>query len=220
MKTATALIFSLILAAPVFAGDAITVFGGGFSRDHVADGPGVVVGNTFYPPGPKAEWNGEIGIAASHAWNQRWSTEASVAFRQSHQLVSRFVDIPGGPTNVPGGTFAPVTENARTRTYPVDLSMRYHLANGTRWKPYLSAGARYVNGSHVLVNYIQPDQSGFSPVLVKRAADRRSAEVGGGLTMMLTHGFGVRGDYKRLLRSDDSEFDPINRATFGLEWNF
>ena len=220
MKTATALIFSLILATPLLANDAITIFGGGFSRDQVADGVGVGIGNTYYPPGSKKEWNGEIGIAASHAWNPRWSTEASVAFKQSHILTTRFVNIPDGNPGVPGVAFVPVTANARTRTYPVDLSMRYHLANGTRWEPYLSAGARYVNGSNVLVNYIQPDQSGFSPVLVKRAADRLSAEVGGGLTLMLTRGFGVRGDYKRLLRNDSSEFDPVNRATVGLEWKY
>jgi hypothetical protein len=78
-----------------------------------------------------------------------------------------------------------------------------------------------VNGSNVLVNDLTtPDANGLIQVRTKSAADRLSAEAGGGLTMMLTRGFGVRADYKRLLRGDSSEFDPLNRATFGLEWNF
>lgn len=47
-----------------------------------------------------------------------------------------------------------------------------------------------------------------------------SAELGAGMTVMLTRGFGVRGDVKRLLRSDESPFDPRERTPFGMEWKF
>ena len=114
----------------------------------------------------------------------------------------------------------PVTSNARVRTVPVDLSMRFHLVNDSRWQPYLSAGGRYVNSPDVTVAYIgAPDPNGSIPVRVRRLDRRMSAETGAGLTVMLTRRFGLRGDVKRLLRGDDSPFDPLKRATFGLQWN-
>jgi outer membrane protein W len=206
MKTATTLIISLILTTPLLANDAITIFGGGFSRDQVAAGPGTVIGGTYYPPGGKTEWNGEIGIAASHALNQRWSAEASIAYRQSHMLTTQF-----------DGGFAPATTNARVKTLPIDLSMRFHLLDSSRWQPYVSAGARFVKGPNVRQGTSAPPGTIYQPAPV---GDRQSAEVGAGMTVMLTRGFGVRGDVKHLLRNDDSEFDPVNRATFGLEWKY
>ena len=221
MKTAGTLIISFLLAAPVFADGAITVFGGGFSRDRIASYESLTPGPTYTPSTKtQTQWNGEIGVAASHALNQWWSAEASIAYRQSHSYVSVFVPVGAGGVAGPGGTSAPVTLNREARTFPIDASMRFHFANGSRWKPYVSAGARFVNASNVLVNYFTPDASGYSPVQTKRADNRLSAEVGAGLTVMLTRRFGLRGDVKRLLRSDDSPFDPLTRTTYGMEWKF
>ncbi|HEX3580700.1 MAG TPA: outer membrane beta-barrel protein [Thermoanaerobaculia bacterium] len=211
MKTATTLIISLILAAPVLADDTITLFGGGFSRERIT----TVASSTpppIYTPTGKTEtqWNGEIGLAASHSWNKWWSTEASIAYRQSHAYVSEFIATEYG--NVPA------TVNREVRTFPIDASMLLHVVNESRWKPYVSAGARYVNASNVAVNDFTPDANGSFLVRTKRADDRLSAEVGAGMTVMLTRTLGIRGDVKHLLRTDHSPFDPNERTSFGLEW--
>ena len=213
MKTATALMFSLILATPVLAGGALTVFGGGFSRDWVTT-TGPASSDGTYRPINRQEWNGEVGLALSHTWSPRWSTEGSLAIEQNHMYAMEGISAGNNTSGL-----LPV--NAKVRTIPVDLAMRFRLANDKRWKPYVSAGAHYVKAPDVRVGYTgAPDSNGFYSILTRRPDNRLSAEAGAGLTVMLTSRFGVRADVNRLLRSDDSEFDPVNRATFGLEWNF
>ena len=68
------------------------------------------------------------GAAYSHAWSPRWSTELSAAAERSNARITVF------------GSGLPFTRVEKVRSYPVDLMMRYHFQNESRWLPFVSAG--------------------------------------------------------------------------------
>jgi opacity protein-like surface antigen len=93
----------------------------------------------------------------------------------------------------------------RQRSYPVSLDGQYHFFNGSRWKPYLGVGLRYVDPNARL----------------RDIGARISPEVNGGVSFMFTPRFSLRFDGKQELRSPDGPaYDPPSRVSVGLGWHF
>jgi outer membrane protein W len=154
-----------------------------------------------------SQWNGGAGIAYSHSWSSRWSSELSVADERRHAPVTTFL----------AGGF-PVTHLERVDTYPVDLMTHYRFANDTRWMPYVGAGLHYI---HAPSRY---NQGPYGPITLGGTtlsySDRMSAEVGAGVAFRITPHFGLQFDAKRQLRNKSVPFDPLSRGFVGASWKF
>ena len=70
-------------------------------------------------------WSGGVGLAVSHDWTSRLSTEAAVAFEQHRSLY--------------------FSERRDFHVFPIDLTTQYRFANGSAWTPYLVAGVRRIS---------------------------------------------------------------------------
>ena len=88
--------------------------------------------------------------------------------------------------------------------------------NGSRVEPFVHAGARYVDTPERLETAIV----NRLPVTRITFGSRISAQAGGGLLVRLTQRTAVRAEVTRLLRSNDSRFDPLTRVAGGLSWHF
>lgn len=151
-----------------------------------------------------SEWSGGIGLQWDHAWNVRWSTDASVMWDRRHTVGTRFENS------------VPVTTREAVDTYPVDVMMRYHFLNDSRWTPYLSAGAHYVNGpGNELASTPLP-----AGMTLQHFGSRLSAQVGVGTKFRITPRLGLQFDLKRQLRHDGVFYDPLTRGSFGVNWKF
>ena len=153
------------------------------------------------------------GISLDHAWNARWSTEASIGWERRNAIAGAFVPVNGGPD------VAPVTERRRVDTHPMDLTMRFHFPNDTRWTPYIAAGAHYAAAPGF--TYFTNGNGIFpGPLQIARYHDRLGAEIGGGTTFRITPHVGLQLDFKQQLRNDNVFFDPVARGSFGVNWKW
>src|SRR5712664_140866 len=100
------------------------------------------------------------GVAFDHMFNDRISVELSV----SRQTIQRHV-VAFSTTGLPVSSFPSVA------LYPIDASVSYHFVTGSRWKPYIGAGLRYVSDSEHIAGFM----GGYD--LTSRAV---SPEVSGG----------------------------------------
>ena len=138
-----------------------------------------------------------FGIAYDRMLTQRFSLGAAIAYER-HFSYPYVVDVSG---------FINVVPKSHLRTVPVDVTARYHWLNGTRWKPYIGAGAHYVAAPKV---HLDP---GFG------YQNHIDGEVDGGVAFMFTPALGVMLD-GRVIGGERETYDPIFRISAGLSWRF
>jgi outer membrane protein W len=143
----------------------------------------------------RAYWAGGAGAAYSMKFTPRLSVQLAAA-AEEHRTYPYFVIRGGGIFFVP---------QARIRTYPIDLTARYHWANDTRWQPFLGAGLRYVAAPHVDPNF--------------QYRTHLNAEVIGGLEFLVRPTLGITVDARQLL-GDRENYDPLLKVSAGVSFHF
>ena len=124
------------------------------------------------------------GAGFIHSWTPRFSTGIAVA-----------VEDPVAGICV-GGILTPERcTDIKLRTYPIDVTGRFHFLNDTRWKPYLGLGARYVAAPHLTSEEMLVVGHSYS--------NRVSAELVGGLEFLIQPTFGFTAEVKGLLRNSE-----------------
>lgn len=144
-----------------------------------------------YSEGGGNHSHADLGAALEYRWNDRWSLELSL-MREEHVITATSLD-PAGVT---------ITRDD-VASYPVDVMGYYQIHNGTRWKPYLGAGLRYENRVKSIFGEF---------------GDTLSAQLGGGVHVMITPKFSVRADAKYAI--PDSEFGSDIKPSIGFGWRF
>jgi hypothetical protein len=148
------------------------------------------------------------GVALSYAPRPGWDVEAAVSAQRYEYSYVTF--------NANG--LPPVTTFTHHITNPVDLFVTRHLATDRRIVPFVHAGVRYTDGDL----RARTDFSGGGGLPATRLVfvGRASAQAGGGMRVRLTPRTALRMEVTRLLRSNDSYYDPLTRAAAGLSWHF
>ena len=161
-----------------------------------------------------AQQKHEFSIFLSQSNTYRATRGYGAAFNQT--LTPRFsVQIALAveePTVCVGGSFltTPCTQ-LKLRTYPVDLTGRYHFLNETRWKPYVGLGMRYAQAPHLTPKSRTAIGHGYPNHL--------DPQVVGGVELLINPSFGVTVDAKQLLANSEA-YDPRLKASVGLSWRF
>jgi hypothetical protein len=178
-------------------------------------------GSTAWAKDPHAG----VSLGIAYAPVPEWDVELTVATQTHRSPYTRLFYVPP-PIGEPPGPIYPATEFRDYRVNPMDLSVTRHFRDGEFIAPYVRAGVRYVSapddpgpvttvfqtGTHT-VSYIQVFEGfGFE--------DRLSAQAGAGVLVRLTDRAAVRAEATRLLRDEQSDFDPLLRYAVGLSWAF
>lgn len=140
-----------------------------------------------------SDFGGDVGVSLEYRLRQKWSMELSYTFEKRHDFVAV-------TTHYPDGSVLLDTRRTTVQTHPVDLVGLYHFETGSRWKPYIGAGARYGVSQR--------------PFLYKYALH---GEVVGGVDFQFTDKLSLRLDVKRVLTGD---FDRIANGSVGVGWKF
>ena len=134
-------------------------------------------------------WEGGYGIGFEHMFTPRVSAFASIA-RETYY----------------GAPAGPGLRRIRYATQPIDVAIRYHVANTGHWRPYLGIGYHYVasaGDNHLVL------------------AHPRSAELNAGVVFQPWRSVGLFLDAKRLLNTSTTErYDPRTKIALGLRWQF
>lgn len=142
-----------------------------------------------FSEGSGSWWDGGVGVAFEKRFGVRWSAEAAVSREE-------YID---------SGIF-PGSLEYEVVSYPVDVTARYHFGNTyLRWRPYLGAGAHWVNGPGTPRGPLD---------------DRFSAVVIGGLDFNMTERWSLRADAKHLVRNDSEPYDETLRIAIGAGIRF
>ena len=148
-----------------------------------------------------------FGATMAYAPSAVWDVEAGVSEQSYDQPVATFA-----VGNIP------TTEVRHYSEHPIDLFVTRHFPIGSRVAAFLHAGARYVKApSEWPRTYFVSD---LPTTRFDGFAHRASAQAGGGVFLRLTPHAAVRAEVTRLIRSDDTRFDPLIRAAAGLAWRF
>jgi len=142
------------------------------------------------------------GVAFNHMFNQHLSGELSVTSQQIRRNFSNF--------SVPG----PATFGSYTDTlYPIDANISYHFLTGSRWKPYVGAGLRYLDNSVLYTG---------GPLGDRRISSRTvDPEVSGGVTFQFRPNLGLRFDAKQIVGNSNSALgDTAFSGSVGLSFRF
>jgi outer membrane protein W len=153
------------------------------------------------------------GVALDHMFSDRVSAELSVSRQTIRRNVATF-----SSTGLPGPNFREFA------LYPIDASVSYHFVSGSRWRPYLGAGLRYVGDSEHFAGLL----GGYD--VTSRAV---APEVFGGITFQFHPDLGVRLDAKQIAGgmktyitepvfkgSDALSFVPAFQLSLGLSLRF
>lgn len=143
----------------------------------------------------KTHWYGGLGMAYNFFATPRISAQLAIAEEQ-HRTYPYVVDGFGG--------IQPVTP-VKVRTYPVDVSARYHFLNESRWKPYLGLGVRYVGAPNVDPEF--------------RYRSHLNPQVVGGVEFLVRPSIGIALDGKQLA-GDRENYDPFFKVSLGVNWRF
>ncbi|MFZ2490697.1 MAG: hypothetical protein WA208_04350 [Thermoanaerobaculia bacterium] len=146
--------------------------------------------------------NRSYGLSFQRQWVPRFSTGLAVAMEDP---VVR---------SCSGGWKSPrVCREAMLRTYPIDLTGRFHFVNDTRFKPFVGAGVRYVAA---------PDLTSEELTIIgQRYSDHLDPQVVGGLEFRISDSFTVGLEMKALFRNDEVlEYDSFLKITGGVGWRF
>ena len=157
--------------------------------------------SVFFSQSPSSvHANHGYGAAFNHSWRPRFSTGIAVAVEDP--VVAVCV----------GGIFTPLRcSEVSLRTYPADLTGRFHFLNETRWKPYIGLGVRYVAAPHLTPEALL--------VIGHSYSDHVDAEVVGGLQFLIKPSFGITAEVKSLVRNRE-DYNPLLKVSGGLDWRF
>ena len=184
MRNVAAILFSLLVAASVFGQQQKNEFSVFLTDSNIGYSSNRgTFGSTSY------------GLAFDRTLTPRLSAQVSIGFER-HHTYNYFV--------TPGGGFQQITPLA-FHTHPIDLAVRYHFLNDTRWKPYLGLGARYVRQPNVGSEF--------------RYQNHLGPEIVGGTAFQFTRSFGLVLDGKLYL-GDREHYDAQFKPSFGLLWRF
>ncbi len=142
-----------------------------------------------------SNFNGSVGAALEYRFAPQWSAALSVSADEN----TRFFEPP--PPEVFGLSWV---SRMDVRSYPVDFITQYHIANRSKWQPYVGAGARFVSG----------------PSAPEKFDNRLSAQVAAGVDWNFASAWSVRFDAKRLLRTDEVFYDDLTKVSVGVGWRF
>ncbi|MGZ5442494.1 MAG: hypothetical protein ACXW5U_13675 [Thermoanaerobaculia bacterium] len=164
-----------------------------------------------------------IGLGVAYVPAPRWDVEFTVASQRHRSPYTRLFYSPM-PNGQPGFIY-PVTEFREYRVNPVDLSVTRHFLTDRTIAPYLRTGVRYVRAPEdpMPVSTIVPYTGDIPLVPVREGygfSDRVSAQAGAGVRVRLTPRTAIRAEATRLLRSEETDFDPLTRYAVGLSWVF
>jgi hypothetical protein len=140
------------------------------------------------------------GAAFNRTWTPRFSTGIAVGVEDP--VVAFCV----------GGILSPQRCSEVTmRTYPVDLSGRFHFLNDTRWKPYIGLGLRYLGA---------PDLTPQAMLVVGHPySDHVNPQMIGGLEFLIKPSFGITAEVKGLFGNPE-DYDSVLKISGGLSWRF
>lgn len=136
------------------------------------------------------------GVAVDYSWSAHFST--SFAISSEPTSVTRLVQSSLGQM--------PVSEFEEV--YPVDLLLRYHHVNASRFRPYAGIGGRFIRSG---------------------STENYRPELNAGVRFALSHRLALEADWKRLYnqRSStehirDGQFGEggTQRMSLGLTWGF
>lgn len=163
-----------------------------------------------------------VALGVAYAPAPQWDVELTIA-SQTHR--SPYTPLFYTPTPNGPGWLIPATEFHDYRVNPVDLSVTRHFLMENRIAPYVRAGVRYVNAPNdpATIPYIYPSTGDIPLIQVHEGYgfdDRVSVQAGAGMRVRLTPRTALRAEATRLLRSEESDFDPLLRYAVGLSWAF
>lgn len=144
----------------------------------------------------KSHWYGGVGLAYNVFVTPNISAQIAGAVEE-HRSRGYVVDGFGGIQFV---------DPVNLRTYPIDVSARYHFFTESRWKPYLGAGVRYLAAPH----HVDPEF---------RFRDRTNAQIVGGVEFLVKPAIGIILDGKQNL-GDRETYDPFLKVSVGVSWRF
>lgn len=151
-----------------------------------------------------AKIDSAYGASFDHMFTERFSGELSVSSQRFRRYLRTFT-----------GSSEPTSELFTDRLYPIDVNISYHLLNGSRWKPYLGAGLRYVNDT------FQGYEGTRRTAFYRNAVRTIDPEISGGITLQFNRTLGLRFDAKQVFGSNRSDVaDPEFKASAGLSFRF
>jgi outer membrane protein W len=141
------------------------------------------------------------GAAFGHMFNRNWSAELSVTSQPIQRTTIIFF-----------GNQPPAYSTFRDRLYPIDTNVSYHFLTGSRWKPYVGVGLRYLDYKTRL----------DLPTGVSRYSQRFvDPEITGGVTFQIRPNLGLRFDAKRIVGTSNSVLgDSALSGSIGLAFRF
>ena len=154
----------------------------------------VFVSNFGVSTSQNTRWHVDYGAAVNTSFTPRFSAQLSVTSERHHTY----------PYVVDSSGYINQVDPVGFRTYPIDLTGRFHFFTESRWKPFLGAGLRYVAAPHV------DSQFGLRSHLTPEA-------VGGVVFQMRRIGIVFEG--KQLL-GDREYYDSMFKASVGVNWRF
>jgi outer membrane protein W len=143
------------------------------------------------------------GASLDHMFTDRLSGELSVSSQRSRRYKRTFT-----------ASTEPTSVLVTYRLYPIDVNISYHFLNGSRWKPYIGAGLRYVNDT--FQGYEGRSRTAFYHDAI-RTIDR---EISGGITLQFNRMLGLRLDAKQALDSRSDVADSKRKVSVGLAFRF
>lgn len=170
------------------------------------------------------------GVGVAYVPNAQWDVEFMASTKSHVSPYTHFVLFGGSPT-VPTQV-VPVTEFRRYRVVPIEVAATRHFLTDSAIAPYVRAGVRYVAAPDdpspsAVIGYNPypsppfPQVAPYIPVTQGyQLSDRTSAQIGAGARIRLTPRTAIRAEVDRLIRDDESDFDPLTRFAVGLSWMF
>jgi len=144
------------------------------------------------------------GASFDRMFTERFSAELSVSSQRFRRRMRTFT-----------GSSEPTSVLVTDRIYPIDANVSYRFLNGSRWRPYLGAGLRYVNDT------FHGYQGGGRTAFYRPAVQTIDPEISGGITLQFNRVLGLRLDAKQVLGSHRSDVaDPELKASAGLSFRF
>jgi outer membrane protein W len=135
------------------------------------------------------------GLALSYWWKKNWSGSVSVA-RENYDLYT-----PGPPGELS------LYRVGRVHTTPIDLEVRYHFVNDSRWQPYFGWGAHFLRTAQ--------DSPG-GPV-----HNRWGPTATAGVSLRITPRLYLDLSARQILRQGSNpSWDPGFKTMVGLGWRF
>lgn len=145
------------------------------------------------PSGVKA--SSGIGLSFARMFTPRVSAQLAVA-SEAARTYPYIVTTQGDIASVTSRSF---------HVYPVDLTVRYHFLNDTRWKPFLGLGDHYVGAPNVGSEFGYRNHLGGLLI--------------GGSEFQIGRSFGLLLDGRAVFGKHEP-YDVSSRVNVGFNWRF